>query len=364
MKKAIATLTFLALAQSATAGPVPLYPFSINLSSPACIGLGDVVSCSAPALNVLNNMAASASTPTGYVIDTPQGELKKMIVVNAGGVAALDNQDANPTGGAVDNGFKSNVGSDSYFRMGNNVFEEAGGGSPLGDQVGTWDVSLTWLRDALTFGGLRHDLMIGFDFNQPQNGVGKLDIWSLISVRDVDGAAGTINFELNSAIGNPLAFNSSKSLGGIPNSTDFVRVTNNLCVLPGGGNAPGAVLPVDSGGGCPAGYVLVDNAQSTSSTEFVNFIPELNAGLEAMIAAGFDTISVDVWMGCFGTKDKKGVPNSPALADGGTTTGCDAGGFGDIFLLAGPGGVRVPEPATAFLIGIALLGLAARRRNP
>lgn len=362
MKKLIFAAAIAATTQLSQADQLPLYSTPVNLASPACIGLGDVVSCSAPALNVLNGLPQSSTQPTGYVLDTSQGLLKTAIVVNAGGAAALDNQDTTPTGGSVDNGFKANVGSDSFFKMGVNVFEDAGGGTPLGDMVGTWDISLTWLRDALTFDNLRHDLMIGFDFNQPQNGVGALDIWSLITVRDVDGqrapnTPSQINFELNSQIGNPTLFNSTKSFGDAPNSTDFVRVTNQLCVLPGGGNNAGAVLPVNGNGTCPAGYEKVDNAQSTSSTEFLNFIPELNAALEAYIAAGYDTLSVDVWMGCFGRRDRQGDLIGPALADGGETFGCDAGGFGDIFLLAAPTGQQVPEPGMAMLMAFALLGL-------
>lgn len=360
MRSALGALAFTG-SLSLNAASLPVYSMPINWSSPACAGLGDVVSCSAPALNVLNGLAANTSQPTGYVLDTSQGLLKNAIVVNAGGAAALDNQDAIPLAGAVDNGFKANVGNANYFKMGENVFEGSGGGAPLGDQTDTWDVSIKWLIDALTIGGVRRDMVIGFDFNQPQNGVGALDIWSLITVRDVDGSNGNQVFELNRSVGNPFTFNSAHTFNDAPKSTDFVRVTNSLCVKPNGGNDPTAVQAVSAAGTCPSGYQKVDNAQSTSSTEFLNLIPELNAGLERLLMAGYDTISVDVWMGCFGTKDNRNNPNAPTLADGGTNSGCDAGGFGDIFLMAGYAESTVPEPGTLALLGVACLGFAYRR---
>jgi len=50
---------------------------------------------------------------------------------------------------------------------------------------------------------------------------------------------------------------------------------------------------------CPGGYTVVKNAQSTSSTEseFVNFIPELNANLVSLRSQGYDAISVQLRMG-------------------------------------------------------------------
>lgn len=357
-------LSALAFPGIASADPLPVYPKAIDYNnSYACASYGDVVSCSTSLLNLLSGLNNQTDIPTGYAIPTPQGALKSYIVIDAGGNAALDNSDTNPVNGQVENGYFANTQGKNYFMTGDG--NDPSGG-PAGDTAKTWDVGIDYLIQALTIGGTRRDLFIGFDFNQPQNGLGSLDVWALITVRDLQGGKTNINYELNSSTVGYATYNSPYDFDGtnntVPKSTDFVSVVAADCVQYTNGTITG-IKPIYSGTCASngyAGYVEYPTSKATNSTEFVNFVPELNANLEALLAQGYDTISVQLRMGCFGGTDRK---NGPALADGLPTTHCDGGGYGDVFLMAGPENGQVPEPYTLALAGLGLLGLAGLRRR-
>lgn len=376
----LASLAILAGAATAPAlaGPLGLYGATIDKNSPACLNYGDAVSCSAPLLNYLAGKNPTTTVANGgYVLPTPQGALDSYIVITAGG-GAQGNGDTTPAPAAVENGFKSNdAGSADFLATGkaNGITVVAGNlNDPTNnslaagaDRPGTWDVGLNWLLDALTINGVRRELMIGFDYNQPQNSSSSLDFWSLITLRDLDGGKADINFEIANKPGaNYATFSTDKTYASMPASTDFGTVNGVTCV------DSSNVLPIKPipGGQCPVGYdVAINNAQSTANTEIFAFLPELNANLSSYLNAGYDVASVRLLMGCFGGTAggsfKPGIGYLSDEAAGGRTTNCDSGGFGDVYLLAGaPMELQqVPEPATLTLLGAALAALGATRRR-
>lgn len=377
---AVATIVSAFLSPGAGAAPLAIYAGpAIDKRSPACASFGDLLSCSAPMLNDIAGLAQNTTTDSGgYVLQSSQGLLKESVLIQGGGTAALDNADTAPSnppvsnGSQVENGFKTNRGSDNFLATGRadgstmsagNMADPANNSLATGaDNIGTWDVSAVWLRDALTTNGVRRELMIGFDYNQPQSAATSVDYWGLITVRDTDGTLADINYEARRYNGQSYAdFSTDKHFLSAPASTDFEAVSGTICVYQ-------YVTQKNAGGSCPAGTAItgplretIDNSQGTENTEFLAFLPELNARLEDDIQAGYDTVSVRLLFGCFGGSARGN--GQGYLSDGGETLNCDSGGFGDVFLLAGEAMTSIPEPSPLSLAACGLLGAALLRRR-
>lgn len=367
MKKAIRNIlstTCIASLLAFTGAPaqatdLPLFNTAYPTPSSACATFGNLVSCSTAVLDYLAaNKYAGYTGP--YSFSTSQGSLIDTVVLGTNNGNILNNGDMIATGS--EDAFKTIQAQKSYFFTGDGN-DPTNNGSLQGDTPYSWDISLKGLIDKLTFNNVFHQMLIGFDMNQPQNSTASLPIWSLITVRDVDGNSKNVYFETQNVdplnpFKDPLAFQSTKTFNGTgvttPGAGDFAMTVGAVCVV----NAT-VSYPSPDGSSCPNGGTLVKTNRGSNELEFVNYLPGLN--LKDLLSQGYDTISVQVWMGCFNTADRT---SGPALLNGGSVGPCDTGGFGDIFLMAGAAEQnRIPEPGMLLLAGAGLAGLGYSRRS-
>lgn len=345
-------------AGSALAAPLPVYSPTYPSPNSACATNGNFVSCSTTVLDYLaTNNYPGFTGP--YSFAAAQGKLIDTIVVTANNGNILNNGDqVNPS----EDGFSTNNGGNKKYFFTGDANDPANNGALSGDTPFSWDIGLAALNQKLTFDGAYHKMAIAFDFNNPQGDIASLPIWALVTIRDKEGVLSNKYFEtqaldLGDLFKDPSLYVSDKTFDGsaitTPGADDFALTVGTICVV----NAT-VSYPSPDGTTCPSGGSPVKTNRASNEVEFINYLPSLDA-LDLQ-AQGYDTMSVQIWMGCF----NNGVRGAgPALADGGSIGPCDTGGFGDIFLLAAaaePG--RLPEPGTLGLTGLALLGLWRRRR--
>ncbi len=339
--------------------------FNTNYTSPnaACATFGDLISCSTKVLDYLTTLNPN-NFPGPYSFSTAQGHLIDTVVLATNGGNIANNGD---TVFPSEDAFSTTTGGQNYFYMGENN-DPTNNGTLNGDTPYSWDIGIQSLINKLTFNNAFHQLLIGFDMNQPQNSTASLPIWSLITLRDSTGAlTQNVYFETqaldpNNPFKSVTDFTSSKTFDGTgvttPSAGDFALTVGSICVV-----STTVSYPSPDGSSCPQGGQLVNTNQASNELEFVNYLPELD--LFKYLNMGYDTISVQVWMGCFNTGDPKDK-SGPALLGGGSVGTCDTGGFGDIFLLAGGEEFRTPEPGSLLLaaLGLLLVGFTHKNARP
>lgn len=323
-----------------SAAPLPVFPNAVDLTSQACAARGDFITCSAPYLNVLDGLGATQTTnqnPAGYVINSNQGFLQAPIVLGTfnGGQTPV-NTDIGP---GIDNAYETPNVAPTFTTVG--PTDPTSGPTNGGDHVNSWDIELASLIAALTINGDRKDLFIMFDHNQQGGSAAdqSIDVWAVIAVRDVLNPLpnnSPLIFELNPSTVGPTNFTSVRTFDdsiGLatfnPGPGTFVTSVGTIC-LDASNNVIGLVPPLPA---CPPGTAQeISNNLGTSKTEFINAIPELNAQLESLLAAGYDTISVRF------------------------DFARNNGGGDDVYLLAGDFATTlVPEPSSLASLGFGIL---------
>ncbi|HKQ09791.1 MAG TPA: PEP-CTERM sorting domain-containing protein [Rhizomicrobium sp.] len=333
-----------ALADPIVAGDPALAPYTLQY--------GD--------FNVVSLAFANTATgTTNYQVKSSPGQIKDFLVVGThSGVSMYNGKIADPmtlAGADTPYATPNGAGAASYFRTGNAVSspDPGGAGEFAGDTANSWDISISALRTYL--GG--QNMVFYFNLNETgtDDTLSGTDLLFYMKVTLSNSSTGAkTDFYLAGNPFDPAGSNNGKLLSiasGGPDETlaypDLLPtdpptfdptdrrwsfVHGNICVNGSSFLHYGSCVSTD-----PAGSQTVKQNLGEDEAAFAGY----NSVLSDLInnSSLYDTMSID-WR----------------MAD-------ENNGYEQLFILAGGGGTRIPEPLTIGLFGAGLAGVALLHRR-
>ena len=298
-----------------------------------------------------------------YYIDSTPGAIKDLTVIGTG----TSSNPATTNMSGMDDAYPTpNADGNPYFSTGT-VTDPGGANEFSGDGAGTWDVTLTALKN---FMGTDNSLIFFFNNNQIKSGGAVnegLAGWAQITLRDAagvllgtydrtnqggkfatiaDGGGGTLNgnptYTHAGALDNPLI--------GTNAATDYILSGGKQCL-----DTNGALISCTAD---PSKVAKTFDANlGANQAAYAIVFPELDQQLLALFAGNITgySMNVNLRMGC-----------DPGIADQADCTGRSLNnGYEQIFLSTASNLNRVPEPGVLALLGIGMIGLwgGTRRRR-
>lgn len=349
---------------------------TLDLTGKDFITYGDAQTYSLASLSVQYDQLNGGGTGPGnpyYVTSTP-GAIQDLVVLatGAGGtgvntnVAGMDNAYATPSG----------VSGSTFFTTDTGVYPS---GTPtpsasfIGQQLNTWDTTLSALQGFLGTGGAP---VFFFNNNQVNSGAStnqNLAVWAQVTITKDGVNQGTWDltnqnkaFALGTdpasggVVDGPVSAYTStpgyiSPIDGDNVNTDYVFSGGKYCL-----NSLYAPVACDGSQGSVA-FGPISNNLGANQAAYAVLFPEMNAQLSSLFTGGVDltgyAMHIDLRMGCDLTN-----PANNADCIGRSLNN----GYEQLFMgSTNANYVNTPEPSSIFLIGLGLLGMAwSQRRHP